>query len=658
MQGPRKHGVIRYPTFVPQGWAQRIADKMMWPTVVYSMTASACLTLGFIHALIWWRQKDAWPNLLFAAAACGTAAFTACDLAAQLAPSPAEYGVAVRYAHLALWAGIIPLAVFVRLQFRAGRIWLLWTFCALRTLSLFLDFATGENLNFRQITALNHILFLGQSLAVPVGVPNPWMIIGHLSLLALVVFVADAAVTAWRRGERRVAALLGGSIVFFLLAGTLQTALVFWGIIEWPLTPSLFYLGIIAAMAYELGGEALRARQLALALEASEQQISHAAQAARLGFWVLKYARNEVWATEQMRALFGFTKSERLRLEDFIQRLHPDDRNMAQQMLAQAAQGDGKYRVEHRVVLPNGQQHWLLCQGSVEFDGSGQPLRLLGVSMNLVDEKQTDLQAAVHRNEVTHLLRAASLGELSSALAHELYQPLSAILSNAQAAQLLIARGNFELKHIREILEDIVQDDKRASEVISRMRTLMKKGEFNPEELQANELIQEVTKLMRYDLMAHKVRVVTEMAAALPTVRGDRIQLQQVLINLVLNAIDAMSQKAESSRTITLRTEAAEQNFIQISVADTGTGVQPGAEEQIFQPYYSTKPNGLGLGLSLSRTILLAHGGRLWSENGAFGGAIFYLTIPEFRGADASNETVALQASKPAANEDQPPMWL
>ena len=621
------------------------------------MTASACLTLGLIHALIWWRQRDAWPNLLFALAAFGTAAFTACDLAAQLASSPAEYARAVRYAHLAFWAGIIPLAVFVRLQFRAGRIWLLWTFCALRTLSLFLDFFTGENLNFRQVTGLNHVLFLGQSIAVPVGEPNPWMLIGHLSLLVLVAFITDAAVTAWRRGERRIAALMGGSIVFFLLAGTLQTVLVFWGVADWPVTPSLFYLGIIAAMAYELGGDALRAKQLALALQASEQQIAHAAQAARLGFWVLKYARNEVWATEQMRELFGFTKSERLRLEDVIQRLHPDDRAMAQQMLAKAAQGDGKYRVEHRVVLPGGQQHWLICQGSVEFDGSGQPLRLLGVSMNMVDEKQTELQAATHRNEVTHLLRAASLGELSSALAHELYQPLSAILSNAQAAQLLIARGNFELEYIRDILDDIVQDDKRASEVISRMRTLMKKGEFNPGELQANELIQEVTKLMRYDLMAHKVRVITELATSLPPIRGDRVQLQQVLINLILNAIDAMSQQAESGRSITLRTECAEKN-VQISVADTGTGVQSGTEEQIFQPYYTTKPSGLGLGLSLSRTIMQAHGGRLWSENGAFGGAIFYLSVPEFHCAADRDETIAPQARKPSTNEDQRPMWL
>ncbi len=623
----------------------------MWPTVVFSMTASACLTLGLIHALIWWRQRDAWSNLFFSMAAFGTAAFTACDLAAQLSASPAQYALAVRYAHLALWVGIIPLAILVRLQFRAGRIWLLGTFCALRTLSLFFNFFTGENLNFRQVTALNHLVFMGASVAVPVGVPNPWMIVGHLSLLALVIFVADAAITAWRRGARRISVLLGGSILFFVLAGTLQTAMVFWGIVQWPVTPSLFYLGIIAAMAYELSDEALRARQLARALHASEQQILHAAQAARLGFWVLQYPRNEVLATEQMRALFGFTKSQRLQPEDLIQRLHPEDREKAQQKLAMAARGDGQYRAEHRVLLPDGQQRWVACHGSVEFDNFGRPFRLLGVSMNITDDKQMELQSEAHRNEVTHLLRAASLGELSSALAHELHQPLSAILSNAQAAQLLIARGDFEMQQIEDIFDDIVQDDRRAGEVISRMRMLMKKGEFNPEELQANELIQEVTKFMQYDLMARKVRVVTELAPALPSIHGDRVQLQQVLINLILNAIDAMSQKAESSRILTLRAERPEKNFIQISVADTGPGIPSGMEEKIFQPYYSTKPEGLGLGLSLSRTILRAHGGRLWSENQAFGGAVFHITIPESRGAGATDETLALRASKPPSNE-------
>ncbi len=622
------------------------------------MAASGCLTLGLIHALVWWRQRDAWSNLLFAMAAFGIAAFTACDLRAQLAASPAEYGLAVRYAHLALWAGILPLAIFVRLQFRAGRIWLLWTFFALRTLSLILDFSTGENLNFRQITGLTRTTFLGEPFVLPVGVPNPWMLVGQLSLLVLAVYVADAAITAWRRGGRRTVVLLGGSIVFFVLAGTLQTALLFWGIVRWPLTPSLFFLGIIAAMAYESSNDALNARQLARALQASEQQMSLAAQAARLGFWILQYPRYEVWATEQMRALFGFTKSERLQLEDFIQRMHPDDRETTQQTLMQAAQGDGKYHMEHRVLLPNGELKWLACQGSVEFDGFGQPFRLLGVSMNITEGKQTDLQAEAHRNEVTHLLRAASLGELSSALTHELYQPLSAILSNAQAAQLMIARDGCDLGAIRDILDDIVKDDKRAGEVISRMRTLIKKGEFSPEALQPNELIQEVTKFMRYDLMARNVRVVMELTPALPPIHGDRIQLQQVLINLILNAIDAMSQQAESRRTITLRSEAAEQSFIHISVADTGTGVPQDAEERIFQPYYSTKPNGLGLGLSLSRTIMLAHRGRLWWENRTFGGAIFYLAVPESRGDCRADEMPVFRASDSIAAKNHGAMSL
>jgi len=207
------------------------------------------------------------------------------------------------------------------------------------------------------------------------------------------------------------------------------------------------------------------------------------------------------------------------------------------------------------------------------------------------------------------------------------------------------------LKQIEDILDDIVQDDRRAGEVISRMRTLVKKGTFNPEELQANELIQEVTQLIKYDLIARKVRIVTELTPALPSIHGDRVQLQQVLINLILNAVDAMSRQAESSRVITLRAERPEQSFIQISVADTGPGIPSGTEEKIFQPYYSTKSNGLGLGLSLSRTIVRAHGGRLWSDNQAFGGAIFYFTIPESRGAGATDETLALRMSKPTTNE-------
>jgi PAS domain S-box-containing protein len=606
---------------------------MSWVTVIYSMTASACLTMALIHGVIWWRRRDAWANLLFMLAAMGTAMLAGCDLAEMRAESPAQFGLAIRWLHVPVWVITLSLAGFVRHYLRAGRTWLLWTVCGMRTLSLFLNFLTEQNLNYREITGLRQIAFLGEAISIPVGiVPNPWMLVGQLSSWALVVFVVDAATTVWRRGDRRLAVIVGGSIVFFVAAGIAQSALVVLGKLPSAATLSLFYLGVIVAMCYELGSEALRAAQLARDLRASEEQIALAAEAANLGFWFHEFARTEIWASDQWRVLFGFTKSERVHLDNFLQRLHPDDREMTRQTLAKANYGDGRHQTEYRILLPDGRMRWIASQGRVEFNRNGQPIRLRGVSLDITHSKQAEFEAQAHRNEVAHLLRVASLGELSSAVAHELNQPLAAILSNAQAAEVLLSRDKYDLEEIRQILRDIVTDDWRAREVIHRLRLLLKKSEFQPEPLEANELIKEVLKLMKFDLTARGVRVVTEFTTGLPSIRGDRVQLQQVLINLIFNASDAMAHPPESARILTLRSSRVEGSVIQISVLDTGSGIPPGDEETIFEPYYTTKPQGLGLGLSLSRSIVLAHRGRLWAENQSFGGATFHFAIPEWKG--------------------------
>jgi two-component system sensor kinase FixL len=608
---------------------RRVArEPMSWITVIFSMTASAYLTTASIYAFIWWRQRDAWAHLLFSVAALAAAAFVWCDLAEMHAELPAQFGSAIRWAQLSLWVMVLALAGFVRLYLRAGRIWLLGSVCVLRTLSLCLNFLTGGNLNYGEITRLRSISFLGESVAIAKGVPNPWMFLGQLSLLGLLIFVADAAYTVWRRGDRRQALLVGGSIVFFVLAGSGQAVLIFWGHAGWPLTPSLFYVGIVAAMGYELGGDALRAVQLSHDLRARDQQIILAAEAANMGFWYRESGQTEFWACDQWRALVGFTRSEPLHLDNFLQRLHPNDREITRQTLANASQGDGRYHMEHRVLLPDGQMRWLACQGRVELNDKNQPGRLQGVSLDITRRKQAELDAQAHRNEVAHLLRVTSLGELSSALAHELKQPLSAILNNAQAAQLFLANEPCDLEEIRAILGDIVMDDERASEVIDRLHTLLKKGEFQPQALEANDLIRDVLKLMNHDLEARAVRIVTEFGGGLPSIRGDRVQLQQVLINLILNAGDAMAQAAGSARTLTVRSIPMADDAVEISVADTGIGIPPGREEKIFQPYHSSKPQGLGLGLWLSRSIVFAHGGRMWAENRAAGGATFHFTIP------------------------------
>ena len=232
-------------------------------------------------------------------------------------------------------------------------------------------------------------------------------------------------------------------------------------------------------------------------------------------------------------------------MDNFLQRLHPNDRETTLQALQSAYHGDGSYQTEHRVVLPDGQVRWIACQGRLELGGDHQPLRLQGVSLDITRRKVAELEAQAHRNEAAHLLRAASVGELSTAMAHELKQPLTAILSNAQAAQLFLAQDNVDLHEVREILSDIVADDRRAADVIDRVHVLMKKDRWHPQPLEANHLIRDVLKLMHHELEARSVRVVTEMTADLPSIRGDRVQLQQVLINLVLNAVDAMSQPVE-----------------------------------------------------------------------------------------------------------------
>jgi PAS domain S-box-containing protein len=381
---------------------------------------------------------------------------------------------------------------------------------------------------------------------------------------------------------------------------------------------------------------ALRAPKPDRSVRALDQHLALAAEAAKMGFWSRDFDRDVFWASDQWRALFGFTSSETLDIEKFFQRLHPNDREATRQALENAYHGDGCYQTEHSVLLPDGQVRWIACQGRLELGEDNQPLRLLGVSLDITRRKEAELEAKAHRNEAAHLLRVASLGELSSAMAHELKQPLTAILSNAQAAQFLLARDDIDVQQVREILGEIVADDNRAAAVIDRLHVLIKRGEPQPQQLDANQLIRDVLQLMNHELTGRSVRIVTELAAGALSIHGDRVQLQQVLLNLILNAVDAMSQPINNDRTLTVGSRRMADCGIQIAVTDTGHGIPLGGEEAIFEPYYSTKPEGLGLGLSLSRSILAAHGGCLRAESHGSNGTTFHCTIPEWRDDCAS----------------------
>ena len=259
------------------------------------------------------------------------------------------------------------------------------------------------------------------------------------------------------------------------------------------------------------------------------------------------------------------------------------------------------------------------------------PMLLLAV---VLDERaRVELDARAQRLQLTHLSRVAMLGELSGGIAHELNQPLTAILSNAQAAQHLVANRSADPEVLVEILRDIIAADQRAGEVIRRLRTLFKRGEPQFQPLDANELVHEVLGIVHGDFVTRSVEVVPELAAALPKVQGDRVELEQVMLNLVMNACDAMAGLPSEQRRLTVRTRAvdAEDGAVQVSFGDCGPGFTPEQYARLFEPFYTTKPRGLGLGLSISRAIIRAHHGRLWGTSSPGAGASFHIVLPAKR---------------------------
>lgn len=610
---------------------------MSWCTVVWSMIAGACLTLAGLNILVWWRQREAGGNLLFSLSAMATAAMAGCELWMMRAETPVEFGVALRWLHLPAWLMILSLVGFVRVYLRAGRLWLAWGVCVVRTLSLLLNFIFTPNLNYREITGLRHVPFLGETVAVAEGVSSPWMLIGQASLILLVVFVTDAAITVWRRGDRAKAIRVGGSMMFFVLVGTGQVILALWGIVHTPLTPSLFYLGIVASMAYELSDEVLRAAKMARELCESERRIDLASDAAGLGLWVWEVSRDEIWATSHCRAIFGFDADERITFVDFLARVHPQDREAAERGLRRALEKCEYYEGEYRLVLAvESGERWITAAGRVECDDSGAPLRMHGVCREITERRRSQQEAALLRQEIAHVGRVSMMGQLASALAHEINQPLSAILRNAEAAELFLQNSSPDLEEIRAILTDIRKDDQRAGAVIDRMRALLKRQALETRTLDVAELIEEVVRLTRADAAARRVKLEVEVPGGLRPAQGDRVHLQQVLLNLILNGMDALNGVSPQDRRVAVRARPDGARTIEIAVSDCGYGIPKDMLPHVFDPFFTTKAHGMGMGLPISRTIIEAHGGKLWAENNEDRGATFRFTLPTAEEADAS----------------------
>jgi signal transduction histidine kinase len=353
-----------------------------------------------------------------------------------------------------------------------------------------------------------------------------------------------------------------------------------------------------------------------------------AARAARLGVWTLDLAKDRLWITDEGRTLLGWEESSPLNLESFIATLRSDEREPARRTLQRAIDGDGDFEMENRIVLGDGKERWIATRGRVEFNGDRRPVCLRGVSMDVTASKQASIDVVELRGELSHAGRVTLLGQFTASLAHELGQPLGAILRNAEAAELFLKDPSPDLDEVQAILTDVRSDGERAGAVIERLRTLLKRRRIDMQTLAWDDVVEDAMRILRGDATARGITLEINTPPGLPAVRGDRVHLQQVLLNLVANAMDAMNGAAGVERRVTVRARSRNDGFVECAVSDTGAGITPDRVDRIFEPFVTTKPNGMGMGLSISRTIVEAHGGRLWAENGAGRGAIFRFTVP------------------------------
>jgi PAS domain S-box-containing protein len=312
----------------------------------------------------------------------------------------------------------------------------------------------------------------------------------------------------------------------------------------------------------------------------------------------------------------------------WAQGIHPDDRDRCLADYADAFDARRPFALEYRLRRHDGEYRWVADRGTSRWGPEGTFVGYIGCAEDITPRKDAELTAERHRAELAHVARLSTMGELAASLAHELNQPLAAILGNAEVAERMLRRENVDLTELRAICRDIVSEDHRATEVIRRMRSLVGKEPPALAPLDIGSVIFEVVRLTHSDAVLRQSRVAVDVAPDLPPVLGDRIELQQVVLNLLVNALDAMNDCPTPERVVSVRAARDGRDTVQVAVRDRGTGVSTGDLERIFEPFHTTKRHGLGIGLSISRTIIAAHGGRLWAENNPDRGATFSFTVP------------------------------
>jgi PAS domain S-box-containing protein len=591
---------------------------MSWITVAWSMNAAACLTVAGIYFVVWSKQRDSWVHLLFSCIALSAAVIAALELQLVHAETPKAYGAILRWRQLPVWTLVLSLVGFTRLYLRAGRPWLAWSACGLRTLVLVLNFVFTPNLHYREITTLRQLAWGGEMASVPLGTPNPWSLISEITLLLLLAFFVDASITAWRHGERKRALMVGGSIVFFGTIVAAQVALVVWGVIQVPFFSSFAYLGIVAALGYELSHDMIRAVRLAHELELTEKRLALTTDSAGVGLWEWDLNKNEIWVTPNRRAQLGLPASGKIRFEHLISRWHPDDREQVRVALKEAVENGRDYDVEFRIVLADGSVRWIESRGYVQVNKDGKPRRLLGISMDVTARREARLEAQGLRQQRTVLLerevaeRARLEREVIESCARE-QRRIAYDLHDGVGQQLVGIALSAKLLEEQLRAERSAEAD-RASLIAKLANGAARQVRLTARTLEGADGLGDLKTALR-SLAAN----MSENCGVKVTVKADSSSLPispPVAAQLYRVAQEAMRNAIEhgAAREVLIQLTFGDQDLM-LTVQDDGKG-------------FDAKINGQGMGLRIMRYRAQCIGGSCEVHAGPTQGTIVHCRVP------------------------------
>src|SRR5882724_9602858 len=597
---------------------------MSWITVIWSMNAGACLTLAAFYGAVWSKQRENRVYLLFSCSAAAAAAISAFELWMMHAWTVEQYQLLLRWIHMPTWVLIVSFVAFVRLYLQAGRAWLAWSIYSLRTLILILNFSFPQGINFRTVSDIRHFSWAGETVAVPVGAPNPWGLLSQVSLLLLLIFSVDAAITVWRRGDRRRALLVGGSMIFGAVLAW-HVPLVIWGIIEVPFFLGFTYTAIVAAMAYELSSDMVRAARLTRELELSEKRFNLAADSANLGMWEWDLEKDEIWVTPTRRKQLGFSASGKITFEELISRWHEDDRDKVRQAVNDAIQKGKDYQAEFRVVRADGSMQWVSARGKVQVDEHGKPKRLTGISLDITARKEAEVLAQQQRSELERL-RQQKTAFLEREVAERARLEREVIESCAREQRRIaydlhdgVGQQLVGIALSAKLLEEQLRPDRpaeaeKASAIVRLANEAARQARLTARSLEGADGVGDLKTALESLAMniSQNCRVrstVKANGASLPVSAPVSAQLYRIAQEAMRNALEH-----GAAREVLIQLTFGHRDML-LTVQDDGEG-------------FDTKTNGHGMGLRIMRYRAQCIGGSWEVHTGPSKGTIVYCRVP------------------------------